>query len=36
MLQEGQPHVVIAFPGGKGTAHMIDLATKAGVTVYRA
>lgn len=36
MLQEEQPHVVIAFPGGKGTDNMVELATKAGVKVYRA
>ena len=33
MLREGQPDAVIAFPGGKGTAHMIKLATDAGVRV---
>lgn len=33
MLQEGQPHFVIAFPGGKGTANMVALARKAGVHV---
>jgi len=33
MLVEGQPHVVIAFPGGKGTANMIKQAKEAGVPV---
>lgn len=31
MLEEGKPDLVIAFPGGKGTKMMIDLATKAKV-----
>lgn len=31
MLEEGGPDLVIAFPGGKGTAMMIELAQKAGV-----
>lgn len=33
MLDEGRPSLVIAFPGGAGTADMIDRATKAGVPV---
>lgn len=33
MLEEGKPDLVIAFPGGKGTANMIDQALKAGVKV---
>lgn len=33
MLEEGQPDLVIAFPGGKGTAMMKDIARKAGVEV---
>ena len=33
MLQFGQPDLVIAFPGGKGTQNMIDQARKAGVEV---
>ncbi|MET3481494.1 DUF2493 domain-containing protein [Methylobacterium sp. 1973] len=33
MLREGQPDVVIAFKGGKGTADMIAAATEAGVEV---
>lgn len=34
MLTEGKPDVVIAFPGGKGTADMTDAALDAGVTVW--
>lgn len=33
MLDEGKPDLVIAFPGGKGTAMMVDIACKAGVEV---
>lgn len=33
MLDEGKPDLVIAFPGGKGTADMIRRAKKAGVEV---
>lgn len=33
MLEEGKPDVVIAFPGGKGTAHMVKIAKEAGVKV---
>lgn len=33
MLDEGHPDLVIAFPGGKGTANMVEQATKAGVKV---
>jgi hypothetical protein len=29
------PDLVVAFPGGTGTQHMIDLALKAGVEVQR-
>lgn len=35
MLEEGKPDLVVAFPGGKGTAMMVDIAEKAGVTVFR-
>lgn len=31
MLREGRPDLVIAFPGGAGTANMIGLARIAGV-----
>lgn len=33
MLDEGKPHLVVAFPGGRGTADMIDRARSAGVRV---
>ena len=33
MLREGKPDLVIAFPGGKGTAHMVRIAREAGVRV---
>ena len=36
MLDEGKPDVVMAFPGGKGTADMVRRAEKAGVGVIRA
>jgi predicted Rossmann-fold nucleotide-binding protein len=35
MLKEGRPDLVIAFPGGKGTAGMMALAQGAGVPVVR-
>ena len=34
MIKFGAPDVCIAFKGGKGTACMVDLARKAGVTVW--
>ena len=34
MLTSGQPHVIIAFRGGKGTADMIQQGKTAGVPVY--
>lgn len=33
MLAKEQPHLVVAFPGGAGTASMMRLARKAGVEV---
>jgi predicted Rossmann-fold nucleotide-binding protein len=33
MLTVEQPELVIAFPGGVGTAHMVMIAKKAGVAV---
>lgn len=33
MLEEGEPDLVIAFPGGRGTADMVKKARKAGVQV---
>ena len=35
MLDEGQPDLVIAFPGGHGTDNMCKQAEKAGVEVRR-
>lgn len=33
MLDEGKPDLVVAFPGGKGTANMVAQAKRAGVPV---
>jgi cysteine synthase len=33
MLDEGQPDIVIAFPGGRGTADMVSRARAKGVEV---
>jgi len=33
MLAEGKPDIVVAFPGGKGTADMVRRAKAAGVEV---
>ena len=33
MLAEGRPDIVVAFPGGTGTAHMVQLAKEAGLEV---
>lgn len=33
MIDEGRPDLVIAFPGGRGTADMVRRARAAGVTV---
>lgn len=35
MLREGKPDLVVAFPGGRGTDMMCELAAKAGVEVVR-
>jgi hypothetical protein len=35
MINEGKPHMVIAFPGGRGTADMVKRADTAGVPVVR-
>lgn len=34
MLADAKPNVVVAFPGGKGTAHMEGLARKAGLEIW--
>lgn len=36
MLDEGRPDLVLAFPGGKGTADMVGRAKAAGVRVVEA
>lgn len=35
MLDEGKPDLVVAFPGGRGTANMIERAEKVGVEVIK-
>ncbi|MDH5451742.1 MAG: DUF2493 domain-containing protein [Paracoccaceae bacterium] len=35
MLDEGRPGLVIAFPGGLGTANMCEIAEKAGINVIK-
>ncbi len=35
MLEEGKPDMVIAFPGGRGTKMMCEIAETAGITVRR-
>lgn len=35
MLREGRPDLVVAFPGGRGTADMVRRAQKAGVRVEK-
>ena len=36
MLAEGKPDLVVAFPGGRGTANMVEQARRAGVWVITA
>lgn len=33
MAKEGKPDLVVAFPGGKGTANMVEIAKAAGIPV---
>lgn len=33
MLDKEHPELVVAFPGGSGTAHMVKIAKKAGIEV---
>ena len=33
MLDEGKPDLVVAFPGGRGTANMMRIAREAGIEV---
>jgi len=35
MIDEGKPDLVVAFPGGRGTADMIRRAEQAGIEVIR-
>ena len=35
MLDDGKPHMVVAFPGGRGTANMVQLAHRANLTVWQ-
>jgi hypothetical protein len=35
MLDEGKPDVVIAFPGGRGTQNMVQLAEERGIETLR-
>jgi hypothetical protein len=35
MLDDGKPDLVLAFPGGRGTADMVARAERAGVNVVR-
>ena len=35
MIDEGKPDVVVAFPGGRGTADMVRRAEAAGIPVIR-
>ena len=35
MLDEGKPDLVVAFPGGRGTADMVRRAERAGVPVQK-
>lgn len=36
MLDDGKPELVIAFPGGAGTADMVSRANRAGIPVIHA
>lgn len=35
MLDDGKPDLVVAFPGGKGTADMVAKAERSGVEIVR-
>ena len=34
-MANAKPDAVLAFPGGRGTQHMIDIARKRGIPVYQ-
>lgn len=36
MLELGKPDLVVAFPGGKGTANMVEQSKAAGVEIFDA
>ena len=36
MLEQSKPDLVVAFPGGRGTAHMVRIARDAGYRVIEA
>ena len=36
MIDVGKPDAVIAFPGGRGTADMVQRANQAGIPVFQA
>lgn len=33
MLEEGKPNLVVAFPGGTGTANMVRISREAGIDI---
>ena len=35
MVEDGKPDIVLAFPGGRGTANMIKVATAANVEIMQ-
>ena len=35
MAEEGKPHMIVAFPGGRGTQMMKDIGKKKNIPVYR-
>ncbi|MCR6673261.1 DUF2493 domain-containing protein [Devosia ginsengisoli] len=35
MIEQGKPDLVIAFPGGRGTANMVGQALAAGIPVHK-
>lgn len=34
MLKTGKPNIVVAFPGGNGTKHMVSIAKRDNIEVY--
>ena len=35
MAEEGKPHMIVAFPGGRGTQMMKDIGNRKHIPVYR-